>query len=102
MEIKAILQRMKKSFNVDTYKELAEKLDVSYSSIDSQKARSKIPEKNLLKISQICHVSLDWLKTGKEQNLSDKVKLKINNKLVNFPLKTVVALIFLLNNLVKN
>jgi len=96
-DIRPVLSRMKKSFNVDTFKELADKLNVSYSTIDAWKARNKIPEKNLLKTSQICHVSLDWLKTGENQeDLSDKVRLTINNKLINFPLKAVMALIFLL------
>ena len=96
MQIKNVLQRIKNAYKVKTYKELAKKFGVSYSSIDNWKLKKDIPEKYLLKTAQECHVDFEWLQTGKESDKTEKTKISINNKLANFPLKIIILLYSLL------
>jgi len=93
---KEILERFKLAYNVKTFKQLADKLEISYSSLDNWKLRNAIPEKYLLKTAQECNISVDWLKTGKDQNKEINIKFTINNKLAHFPLKAIISLTFIL------
>ena len=63
--IKEVISRIKEVLGVEKQKEIAEKLGVSPSAIDNWHRRKKIPEKSLLKISQMTDTTIDWLLTGK-------------------------------------
>lgn len=82
--IKDVLNRMKEAFNASTYKDLADKLGVSQSSIDSWRSRGAVPEKNLLKTSQMCGVSIDWLETGEELKTQDASEHQSGTVIVNY------------------
>jgi len=80
--IKGVLNRMKEAFGVETFSDLADKLEVSSSSIDSWRARGSVPEKNILKTSQMCGVSSEWLLNGgnlkSKQEKSSQETITIN------------------------
>lgn len=59
-----ILIRMMKALKADSELELAEILGISQSTISTWKIRKKIPEKNILRTSQMSGVPFEWLKTG--------------------------------------
>jgi len=83
-DIKGILKRMKEAFNVATYKDLANELGVSLSAIDSWRARGAVPEKNLLKTSQMTGVSVKWLETGEDKQNKSIQKDRYDIVSVNF------------------
>jgi len=64
-EINAVILRLKNAYSVKTNAELAEKLGLSPHSISNWQRRKKIPEKILLKCSQMTDFSLAWLNTGR-------------------------------------
>jgi uncharacterized protein YjcR len=81
-DVKNVLSRMKVAFDVSKLAELAHKLNVSVSSIDSWRARGSIPEKNLLKTSQMSGVSVEWLLYG-DKKASNSIKANNNSGSVN-------------------
>ena len=64
MQVKEILKRMKQVYNVKSFKELAQKLGVSESTIDSWKARGSIPDKYILQTVHLQGIDKTWLETG--------------------------------------
>lgn len=97
-DIKNILDRIKKAYNVQTYKELAEVFNIKYSTIDNWKLRKKIPEKYIVRAAQDCDVEIEWIKEGKSKKNKENSLITINNKLNHFPLKAVVAFIYIIEN----
>lgn len=61
MDVKITTEKMKIAMDATSYSELASKLNITLSTIDSWKKRSAIPNKYLLKVAQDTGVSLDWL-----------------------------------------
>lgn len=88
--IKGILNRMKEAFGVETFGDLADKLEVSSSSIDSWRARGSVPEKNILKTSQMCGVSSEWLLKGGSLKVKQE-KLSQETITINFYHDTTAA-----------
>ena len=75
-DIKSIINRMKKAFQVNTNKELAKKLGTSLSNIDNWKKRNTIPQKYILLTSQMNNINPDWLLTGEgEMYKTNKVQI---------------------------
>ena len=68
--VKEIIDRMKKATNSRTYDELAHKLGVSLSALNSWKQRGKVPDKNILKCAQMYNIDYNWLLTGEGEMYS--------------------------------
>ena len=79
MQFLDIFPKLLNSHNV-TQKQLAEYLGIRQLTISEWKTKNKIPNvETLIKIAQYFNVSLDYLLTGEEKNLSsDEVELISN------------------------
>jgi len=69
---KEIVDRMKQATKSRTYEELAQKLGVTLSTLNSWKQRDKVPEKNILKCAHDFNIDYQWLLTGKSKSQADK------------------------------
>lgn len=78
--IKEIIGRIKQSKNVSTNTKLAEKLGVSYNTLNTWIKREKIPEKIIQDIVQSEQLSYDWLLNGvkSETKTDDSVSLSVS------------------------
>ena len=83
MQVKEILKRMKIVYNAKSFKELAQKLGVSESTIDSWRNRNSIPEKYILNTLHTQGINKDWLLTGEGEMYNNKGGLNITEKLEN-------------------
>jgi len=63
-EINKILDRMKIAFNVSTYAEVAHKLGMSPSTLDTWKRRKEIPEVHILKCVHLTGYDENFIKYG--------------------------------------
>ena len=61
--IREVLNRLKIALNAKSFTEVAEKLGVSESTIDSWRARKRIPDKYIATL-QVKGINPDWLLTG--------------------------------------
>ena len=75
-----IIARMKSAFGVKTHRELTDILGLSESSLSNWQRRKIVPEKILLKCSQLTGFSYDWLLTGEKK--SEKETSIGNNSIV--------------------
>ena len=84
MQVKEILKRMKIIYNAKSFKELAQKLGVSESTIDSWRNRNSIPEKYILNTLHTQGINKTWLLTGegemynKTQIIDEKKGIEVN------------------------
>ena len=73
--IREVLNRLKIALNAKSFTEVAEKLGVSDSTIDSWRARKRIPDKYIATL-QVKGINPDWLLTGEgEMYKTDKVQV---------------------------
>ncbi len=61
LNAKIVLDKIKLALDCDTYINIADKLDVTAGAVDNWKKRNAIPNKYLLKVTELSGVSLDWL-----------------------------------------
>ena len=66
MVVKEVLKRMRIAFGVSSLKEMCRKLKISDTTVSSWRKRQNIPEKHILKCSQITGFDYEWLLLGKE------------------------------------
>ncbi len=61
---KAILDRMRIAFNVETYKQLSDELGVSANTLDTWKRRESVPEQHILRCIQMTGLNEQYLRYG--------------------------------------
>ncbi len=83
MQVKEILKRMKQAYKVKSFKELAQKLGVSESTIDSWKARGSIPDKYILQTVHLQGIDKTWLETGEGEMYKTNERLQKAKELLN-------------------
>lgn len=67
-----ILTRMRKVYDFNSNRELAEYLAVKETTVSNWKARKSIPFEILLRVSSENNISLDWLVYGEEKNKAEQ------------------------------
>ena len=73
-EVSAIIVRLKNAFNVHTHAELADKLGISPHTVSVWKRRKAVPEKIILKCSQMTNISVNWLNTGRGEMKRENIQ----------------------------
>jgi len=78
-DINGIIDRMRIVTNARTYSDLAEKLGITLSGLNSWKKMGKIPEKNILKCIFLTNTTREYLLYGKINQ--DKININGSNNL---------------------
>lgn len=72
--VNAVLLRLMSLFNVDSDSELARVLNVNRQTLASWRKRDSVPYSICINIAEERGVSLDWLLTGKGEEVASKVE----------------------------
>jgi phage repressor protein C with HTH and peptisase S24 domain len=80
--LKEILERLKKYYKVENNRQLAEKLEINYQTLNTWLKRNKIPYDLLFKIGQNENISYDWLLTGEGNMYSGRWGLQTSGNAI--------------------
>jgi len=80
--IREVLNRLKIALNAKSFTEVAEKLGISESTIDSWRARKRIPDKYIATL-QVKGINPDWLLTGEGEMYRTNNRLEKARELLN-------------------
>jgi len=98
LEIKEIIDRLKNTLNISSNKKLAELLGMNSNNVNVWLSKGTINYSTIINFAKKNELDLNYIFLGKQNNSTiNKTDITLlNNKLFHFPLKAVVALIFIL------
>lgn len=92
-----IINRLKNLTKTTNNKELAKKLGLNDSAVSTWSARNTLNYQTIINYSILNNFDLNYIfKDEESHNFNENIKNIVNNKIFVFPLKAIVAFIFLL------